>query len=422
MKRKWKYGKQRAVYSLQVTVRAAGFLWPAGQSLVLTFLFITCSCKNQEVPPVNSSYPDLDGLVQPVSRTIISNVKSIFPVQKEISPIINAVGIISYDPGLVNNISARFSGRIEKLYVRYNFQELKKGQQLMDVYSPAVLSEQQNLIYLSSSSTEKSLITSSEQKLKLLGLTGEQIRQIETTKQPINPLPVYSPYSGHIHDTGAGTGTSSSGSALSEGMLSMNSPSSAGSPLQIENLPPSSTSALSLKEGMYIQSEQLLFAVYDVSKVWAVLNVFPKDAALIKVGDKVSISKETNPQDSIQAAINYIEPITSGNASSIRIRVYLQNAEEFHLRIGVLLSATITTSAIDGLWLPRSAIVDLGQEQVVFLKSENHFITKEIQTGITVDSLVQVISGLNGKQQVAANAQYLVDSESFIQTSDDENK
>lgn len=422
MKRKWKYVSQPAVYSLLFAVRAKIFLMPAAYCLLLTLLLMAISCQNKEERKVSSSSPDLDGLVQPVNSTVFSDVKTISPVMKAITPVIDAVGIISYDPRLVNNVSIRFSGRIEKLYVRYNFQEVKQGQQLMDIYSPEILTAQENLIYLLSSSADSFLIASSEQKLKLLGLTSEQIKEIETTKQAINPLPIYSPYSGHIHDMGGSSGISAESSDANNGMSSMNSSSSSESSAQIENPPASSTSALSFKEGMYVQSGQVLFAVYNTSKVWAVLNIFPKDAALIKIGDEASITSETNPQNIIHVMIYYIEPVTGGNASTIKVRVYLQNAEKFHLRIGTLLSAKITTSAIDGMWLPRGAIVYLGQKQVVFLKNENHFITKEIQIGVTTDSLVQVIGGLNGKEQIATNGQYLVDSESFIQTSDDENK
>src|SRR5262249_15293360 len=153
--------------------------------------------------------------------------------------------------------------------------------------------------------------------------------------QPINPLPIYSAYSGHIHDMGASSGIASS-IPSGEGKSAMNASIASSTSLQNENLPASSTSALSFKEGMYVRSGQVLFAVYNTSRVWVVLNIFPRDAALIKVGDKVSIASETNPTDSIHATIDYIEPVTSGNASAIKARVYLENAEKFHLRIGTL--------------------------------------------------------------------------------------
>jgi membrane fusion protein, copper/silver efflux system len=190
--------------------------------------------------------------------------------------------------------------------------------------------------------------------------------------------------------------------------------------VQIENIPSSQSSALSITEGMYVQSGEPVFAVYNTNKVWAVLNISPGDAPLIKVGDKVSIVAETNPSNVISSTISYIEPVAGQNASAIKARVYLQNTENLHLKIGTLLSAKIISNAINGLWLPRNAIVNLGQKEIVFLKFENHFTSKKIQTGIVTDSLVQIISGLTGDEQVAINAQYMVDSESFIETGDNE--
>jgi Cu(I)/Ag(I) efflux system membrane fusion protein len=231
--------------------------------------------------------------------------------------------------------------------------------------------------------------------LQLLGLTTEQLNHIETTKQPINPLPVFSPYSGHIHDIGISNGVASS-SSMNNGMGSgMSSSATTPSQVQIENLPSSQTAALTIKEGMYLESGQPIFAVYNTNQVWAILNIFPQDAALIKVGDKVSITAETNPTNVISSTISYIEPVAGQNASAIKARVYLLNAENLHLKIGTLLSAKITSTEIKGMWLPRNAVVNLGQKQIVFLKMENHFITKTIQTGIVTDSLVQIISGLN---------------------------
>lgn len=355
---------------------------------------------------------------QPTNQTVFSDVKTILLVQKSITPILNANGVISYDPRLINNISIRIGGRIEKLYVRFNFENISKGQRIMDIYSPELLTEQQNLIYLlKNTPNEISLIYSSKQKLKLLGFTEVQINQIETTKLPLNPLPIYSSYSGHIHDIEIGNRVLSSETSVNKNMsLNMNNTTSSSSQSQIENLPSTQSSELTLKEGMYIESGQPVFAVYNISKVWAVLNIFPQDAPLIKIGDKVNITAETNPTNIISSSINYIEPVTGQNASTIKARVYLQNAEKLHLRIGTLLSAKIASTEENGLWLPRSAVVNLGQKQIVFLKSGNNFKTKVVQTGITTDSLVQIISGITADEPVAANGQFMMDSESFIKT------
>ncbi len=411
MREKWKYDKPWLMVN---GLRLKQLL------LIICYLITLFSCKNNSEPEhLSTKTGDLNGLEQPANQTVFSEVKTILPVQKSIAPILEATGIIAYDPSLLNNISARFGGRIEKLYVRYNFEMVSKGQRIMDIYSPEILSEQQNLIFLLNNPIgEAALIKSSKQKLKLLGVTEEQLRQIEMLRKQINPLPVYSQYSGHIHDIGLSNAISNASPSMGNGMGSGNRNSSIQG--QIENIPSSQTSALSIKEGMYIESGQQIFAIYNTSRIWAVLNIFPIDAKLINVGEKVSLTSETNPTHVIDAEINYIEPVTGQNASAIKARVYLENESKHNLKIGTLVNAKINTKEIVGLWLPRKAVINIGQNQIVFLKTKEAFQSKKIRTGFVSDSLVQIIQGLNIDDQVAANAQYMVDSESFIITKEDE--
>ena len=411
MRKKWKYDNSTLLKNLAVAA-----------TLAAVFLISSCMNREKHKHIATNKINDLEELVQPANQAVLSNVKTVLPTQASVTPELYATGVISYDPHLLNNISARFNGRIEKLYVRFNFQSVTKGQRLMDIYSPEILTAQQNLIFLlNNAENDMTLINSSKQKLELLGLTPDQVQLIEKTRQPINPLPIFSPYSGHIHDIGTNQGIATSSSSMGNTMSTSNTASNQSQP-QIENIPSSQNSELSIKEGMYVQSGQALFAVYNVAKVWAVLNIFPRDASLIKIGDKVNIKAETNPDHVIQAAISYIEPVTGQNASAIKARVYLNNAENMHLKIGILLSAKIISHPITGLWLPRKAVVDLGPKQVVFMKIENHFLSKVIQTGFATDSIIQITSGLQNDDRVAENAQFLVDSESFIQTDDHEEK
>ncbi len=429
MKRKWKYVSQLTIVNWQLSAVScrlpiANCILPFTYCILFVGCYYFASCnqidKHQHIPTNITS--ELDGLAQPTNQTVFSDVKTISPIKKSITPILNATGVIAYDPRLLNNISARFSGRIEKLYVRFNFEAINKGQRIMDIYSPEILTEQQNLIYiLKDPSKDVALINSIKQKLLLLGFTVEQLKQIESTQEPLNPVPIYSPYSGHIHDIGIGSGVASSESSMNNGMNSGMSDTKTSSPqVQIESLSSSQSAGLTLKEGMYVQNGQAVFSVYDIDKVWAMLNIFPKDASLIKIGDKVSITVETNPTNVFSATIDYIEPVTDQNTFAIKARVYLQNANDLHLKIGTLLSARIAPDEIKGLWLPRNAVVNLGRKQIVFLKTGNHYKSKIIQTGIVSDSLIQIISGLTGDESVAANAQFMVDSESFIETEGNE--
>lgn len=413
MKRRWKYNKYD-------TLSGVRMLFPILIGIAAVFLIPSCSQqdKHKHIPTNKAS--ELDGLVQPSNQAVFSNIRTVSPTQQSITPVINAIGVISYDPHLLSTISAKFSGRIEKLYVRFNFEPVSKGQRIMDIYSPEIVTAQQNLIFLLNSSSNNELINSSKQKLHLLGLTNEQLQLIVTNRRAINPLPVYSQYSGHIHDIGILSGGVSSSSPMSNGMNSVMNTAPNSAQTQIENLPSSESSALSIKEGMYVRGGQSVFGVYGINKVWAVLNIFSQDATLVKVGSKVAITSEANPANTITSTISYIEPIIERNTYTVKARVYLQNPENLNLKIGTLIAAKITSSEKKGTWLPRNAIVTVGKNQIVFIKTEDHFMTRIIQTGITADSLVQIINGLKGNELIAANAQYMVDSESFIQTNEHE--
>lgn len=408
MKKLWKFDKITEKMTQQRSLSCL---------LVASCIIFFWSCTNDEnhkhIPTNKPS--DLDGLVQPTNQTVFSQVKTISPIQQSIIPELHAFGIITYNPSLINTISIRFSGRIEKLYVHYNYENISKGQRIMDIYSPEILTAQQNLIFLLKNDLpDAQLINSTKQKLSLLGLTNQQLTQIETSTQPINPLPIYSQYEGHIHDIGVSDGIASPSSQI--GMGAMNGSSATPADIQIENLPSSQTSVLSIKEGMYVEKGQKIVAVYNINQIWAVLNIFPKDAKYLHIGDKIDIKAETNESNIIHSTIRYIEPVVGQNASSVKARVYLQNAEKLHLKIGTLLSAKIMSKPINGLWLPRMAVVSVGQKQIIFVKNGNHFIAKTVQTGFATDSVIQITQGVVGNESVAVNAQFLVDSESFIQT------
>src|SRR3990170_1484807 len=115
-------------------------------------------------------------LLKPVNESVLSNVKTVFPKQKELSDEVEVSGIITYDTKQISAVSARVSGRIDQLFVKYRYQPISKGQKLMEIYSKELVTEQENFLYLIKNDSEnKSLIVATENRLLLLGLTNEQI-------------------------------------------------------------------------------------------------------------------------------------------------------------------------------------------------------------------------------------------------------
>ena len=338
----------------------------------------------------------LNTLLKPSNQQVIANVPMVHMMAREEDIEMESYGFITYDTRQTGVISSNFSGRIEKLYVKYRYQKISKGQRIMDIYSPELLTAQENLLFLLKNDPENMmLINASKQKLYLLGMGNQQVSNVIKTGKPSYKVSVFSNYSGHIHES------NSTGMGINQ-------------PEAMQQLAVT-TEELSVKEGMYVQKGQNIFAVYNPNRAWALLNIFTGQAAMVKVGNKVRITPETNPADDFRASISYIEPVYREGSKTVTARVYFDNST-YRIPIGSQVKATIFAGDRSANWLPEEAVLSLGLEKVVFVRTGEAFMARKIETGITNKHLVQVLSGLEKTEAVASNAQYLVDSESFIKT------
>ncbi|MFA6946820.1 MAG: efflux RND transporter periplasmic adaptor subunit [Pedobacter sp.] len=339
----------------------------------------------------------LHTLLQPTNSYAVSTLP-FTQLKKMDEPIeINAVGYTAYNTTQVGAISARINGRIEKLYVKFRYQYVKKRQKIMSIYSPELLTAQQNLLFiLKNDPSNTSLINAAKQKLVLLGFLGEQMQQVINAQKPLFTVPVYSRYSGHIHE------------ALSEEM------NAAGAEAPAMNEASSlTTQELSLKEGMYLEKGQTIFKVYNPDKAWALLNIYPSDQPFIKVGNKVKIVPEARPEKVFSGSIYFIEPFFRPGSKTLTARVNIDNSS-LQLPIGSQVSATIFSNPVTAEWLPAEAVLSLGLGKIVFLKSGTGYKAHKVKTGLTYKKLIQITGGITAADSVAENAQFLMDSESFI--------
>jgi Cu(I)/Ag(I) efflux system membrane fusion protein len=333
----------------------------------------------------------LEDLLKPTNEFVITSVPvtTIKKSTEEIS--IEAIGNIQNDTRQIASISSRVAGRIEKLYVRYRYQMVMPGDKIMDIYSPEIATAQQNLLFLlKNDASNFSLIEAAKQKLLLNGMSNKQLQQLINTRKASLTISVYSTVMGHVHEAGQET-------------MDAN-------PMQTTA---TSTAPLSIREGMYLQVGQKIFSVNNPAKAWVVLNIFPENQHLVKVGNAVKITPEAMPQKAFRAQINFIEPFYRQGSKTLTARVYFNNSTS-RLPVGSQVRANIFGSTANANWLPQDAVLSLGLYDVAFVKNNGGFVAKKIQTGIKQNSMVQVLKGLAITDTVAANAQYLTDSESFI--------
>ena len=114
-----------------------------------------------------------------------------------------------------------------------------------------------------------------------------------------------------------------------------------------------------------------------------------------------------------KATVDFVQPFFTEGEEFVKVRLYVQ---ENDLHIGQLVSATIMLKPVEALWVPKDAILDLGLDKIVFVKEREVFKPKNVKTGIRTNGWMEIISGLSTSDEIACNAQYLVDSESFIKS------
>jgi len=337
----------------------------------------------------------IENLLKPTDNFIIGNYKTTTAKDTTLTTEINLPGIVAYDPNAAVNIAARMNGRIERMYVNHKFQRVNKGQKLFDIYSPELLTEQQNFLYMISDNMgdHESIINASKQKLVLYGMTNNQINSLVATKKSNPIISIYSPASGII------AGTENMTESVNVSMSN-----SAGS-----------TESLSIKEGDYIKKNQTVFKLLNTDRVWGIFNVSQGSNSLIKTNQSIRISTELDETNFIAARINFIETQFNSEDKTNRIRVYLDNSR-LKLPIGLRLQGFVKTNPVNGIWIQKQAMVSIGNKKIVFVKKGNGFKATVIKTGIEMGNFVQVIDGISVPDSIAENGNYLIDSESFIKT------
>jgi Cu(I)/Ag(I) efflux system membrane fusion protein len=351
---------------------------------------------------------DLSKQLKSTSQAILSTIKTIKPEFKSLPLTIDAVGVVTYDTRNIYSISSRVSGRVEKMYLKYAFQRVQKGEKVAEIYSPQLLTAQRELLYIIENDTDNlQLVESAKVKLELLGLTTSQVNDVVKRAVPVQSVPVYSPYTGYI-------------------ILENNAPaidlnnrrSTGGDPMDVDGMgsPTSSepryandTEENLVREGDYLSTGQTLVRLVSAGALRIELNLVGVKTGTIDPGDKIRLTFQDGSSEDV--SVDFVQPFFSKGQDFLKIRAYSKNRD---LRIGALVSARVELAPTESIWVPRESVLDLGIDKVIFVKEREILTPRKITTGASSGKLIEVKTGLASSEEIAANAQYLVDSESFI--------
>ncbi|MBC7485870.1 MAG: efflux RND transporter periplasmic adaptor subunit [Cytophagaceae bacterium] len=370
----------------------------------------TCPvCKmDLEVMTKKEQTDTLAYLIEATYQTVLSSLKAIAPSSGKHAQHIEADGYLTYNPDNAGTISARTSGRVEKLYVRYNFQRVNKGEKLLELYSPELLTAQSEFVYVLKTNDSADAISTASARARLvnLGMNDAALIQLEKTRK-VNPyVPIYATSSGHVHFL-------SDDVDMSAHALSWPSESSSSSMNDSQN---KTSSARFLREGDYVKKGDDLFLIADASGIWALFKILPTYIPYIQQGEMVEIVVEGKTHI---GKVDFIEKSFDAGADFYTVRVYLECNDHTNLQIGTLIhgSIAVPTKKQASLWIPDKSVLSLGKgKSVVFIKTGIGFQAKSIHTGIRLHEWIEVTNGLSENDSIAPIASYLVDSEAFILT------
>jgi Cu(I)/Ag(I) efflux system membrane fusion protein len=347
------------------------------------------------------------------NRQVLSRQATIKLDHVDSTKSITAQGYIVPAQDKNQSVSARFGGRLEKLYVKFGNQYVKKGEKILDVYSPTLANVQEEHLFLLKSEGKSSLLEKSRQRLRLLGITESQIKRLEEDGTVTLTVSIFSPASGYVFFDAR----SFEGIAASENTSAMNDKNSKS---MADNKDPRSSSATQIREGSYVNEGQTLFSVNDLREVWALVSIASSYINQIQLNQSLELILEGNVSKKIEGKIALIEPaFEETNQRFVRVRVVVPNVDN-SLKINSLVKAQLGLASEDNLQVPSSAVYKTGLSAYVWVRVDSTdkgtgiFQLRKVVAGATNDGMITIESGLLPNEEIAMEAGLMSDSETFL--------
>jgi Cu(I)/Ag(I) efflux system membrane fusion protein len=295
---------------------------------------------------------------------------------------IDSFGRVEQPEAQLAAVSARIGGRVDKLYVQYTGENVRRGQAVADVYSPEVATAiedyhlaQENSGRLSQSDDPSArtqadaLVTASQRKLALWGIDE---KQADASQAGIPHVTLYASASGSVVER-------------------------------------------KVTQGQYVNAGDTLFTVADLSVVWIKADVYEDQLPHIHPGQEVEISSEALPNHALHGHVDFIEPAANPQTRTVPVHVHVANPG-MRLLPGMFVNATFVSRApTESIVVPRSAVLDTGTRKIVYVARPNGvFEAREVAVGTPSDDLFPVTSGLARGDKIVLSGNFLIDSQAHL--------
>ncbi|HLW89483.1 MAG TPA: efflux RND transporter periplasmic adaptor subunit [Terriglobales bacterium] len=283
------------------------------------------------------------------------------------------------------SISARIGGRIDKLYVDFTGQQVRRGQAIASLYSPEVFStaEEYELALENRKrlgtgaepvavSGAEDLINASRRRLELWGLTPQQLDEIASSAKPQIELPIYSTVSGVVTER-------------------------------------------KVTQGQYVNAGEVLFTVTDLSTIWVKADVYQPDLPSVHTGQSVEITSDSLPGTTLHGRVGFLDTSINPQTRTASARIEVPNPS-MRLRPGMFVQVKFAAPAgHDVLAIPRSAVLDTGMRKFVYVaKGNGEFEGRQVQLGPAGTDYYPVLAGLKEGERIVSQGSFLIDSQTRI--------
>ncbi len=307
-------------------------------------------------------------------------------VRKNLSRTVRTVGLVGYEEPRQFSVNSKVDGWVERLYVNETGQFVKKGSALLDIYSPALVSAQEEFLlarnnsqslvkspFPSISEGAQRLLESSRRRLKLWEISDRQIARLEKSGEVAKTLTLYATYDGIVN-------------------MKM------------------------VREGQYIKKGMELLMLSDISKVWVYADIYEYEMPWVKVGQKADILLPYVGTDPIKSEVSFIYPFVEPKTRTIKARFDIENPD-FTLKPEMYVNVRLETEPVENaLTVPVEAVLYSGERQTVFVAlGEGKFEPRLVKTGVqSEEGEIEIVQGLLEGEQVVVSAQFMLDSESKL--------
>jgi RND family efflux transporter MFP subunit len=292
---------------------------------------------------------------------------------------VRTVGVIDFDETALAEVSTKFRGWIEKLYVDSTGKQMHRGEPLFEIYSPELyLAQTEYLVTLASPTNETGAAaelrrTAATTKLRYWDISEDQIAELERTRTPKKTMRMNAPRDGIV----------------------------------VEKM---------VVEGQMVEPGMKLYRLADIATVWVQAQVYEQDLPFVKLGQEAVVSLASQPEPKFRGRVTYIYPTVDEKTRTARVRMEFHNPGYF-LKPGMYVTVEISSELLpNALLVPDMAILRSGQKNTVFVALDGgRFEPRAVVIGAPAEgNYYEVLSGLKEGERVVTSGQFMLDSESQL--------